>query len=123
MAPDHDAGFPIRIAVANVSGCGTGAPATRGAAPAALYPFSRGRGAGRGGVARRRAGHPPRSRLDRLGDRDDHAAILERSGGVLAFDLEPDLRDAGLALERCRADEWRRSFAQGQARGPLADWK
>ncbi|SHT31176.1 Uncharacterised protein [Mycobacteroides abscessus subsp. abscessus] len=34
-APDHEAGDPIRMAVAMVSGLATGAPLTSGAAPAA----------------------------------------------------------------------------------------
>ena len=38
----HDAGAPIRIAVAIVSGCRTGAPCTSGAAPAAWKPNIRG---------------------------------------------------------------------------------
>jgi hypothetical protein len=36
----HDAGFPIRIAVAIVCGSGTGSPRTIGAAPAAWNPNS-----------------------------------------------------------------------------------
>ncbi|OLT18212.1 hypothetical protein BJF78_12340 [Pseudonocardia sp. CNS-139] len=42
IAPPHDAGSPIRIAVAIVSGLRTGAPCTSGAAPAAWYPNMRG---------------------------------------------------------------------------------
>ena len=38
----HDAGEPIRIAVAMVSGCVTGSPSTSGAAPAAWVPNIRG---------------------------------------------------------------------------------
>ena len=38
----HDAGAPIRIAVAIVSGWRTGAPCTSGAAPAAWKPNIRG---------------------------------------------------------------------------------
>ena len=34
----HDAGLPIRIAVAMVSGSGNGSPVTSGAAPAAWKP-------------------------------------------------------------------------------------
>ncbi len=37
-APSQDAGAPIRIAVAMVSGCSTGWPSTSGAAPAAWKP-------------------------------------------------------------------------------------
>lgn len=39
----HDAGLPIRIAVATVSGFGTGAPRTIGAAPSACQPSIAGR--------------------------------------------------------------------------------
>ena len=42
-APSHDAGEPIRMAVAMVSGFLTGAPSTSGAAPAACTPIIRGR--------------------------------------------------------------------------------
>jgi hypothetical protein len=35
--------LPIRIALATVSGCSTGAPCTSGAAPAACQPSIRGR--------------------------------------------------------------------------------
>ena len=42
-APDHEAGLPIRMAVATVSGSSTGAPFTIGAAPAAWKPSIRGR--------------------------------------------------------------------------------
>jgi hypothetical protein len=38
----HEAGLPIRIAVAIVIGCLTGAPVTMGAAPAAWKPNMRG---------------------------------------------------------------------------------
>ena len=38
VAPYHDAGFPIRIAVATVSGDSIGCPSTIGAAPAAWKP-------------------------------------------------------------------------------------
>ncbi len=40
IARSHDAGFPIRIAVAIVWGSGTGTPVTSGAAPAAWNPNS-----------------------------------------------------------------------------------
>ena len=39
VAPYHDAGLPIRIAVAMVSGFSTGWPRTIGAAPAAWKPI------------------------------------------------------------------------------------
>ncbi len=42
IAPSHDAGLPIWIAVAIVSGCSTGSPRTIGAAPAACQPSMRG---------------------------------------------------------------------------------
>ena len=42
IAPSHDAGFPILIAVATVSGDSTGAPRTMGAAPSAWKPSIRG---------------------------------------------------------------------------------
>ena len=45
--PCHDAGLPMRMAVATVSGCSTGAPLTIGAAPAAWKPSMRGRLAAR----------------------------------------------------------------------------
>ena len=38
IAPVQDAGAPIRMAVAMVSGCNTGCPSTSGAAPAAWNP-------------------------------------------------------------------------------------
>ncbi len=38
----HEAGLPIRMAVAMVSGWSTGWPRTMGAAPAAWYPHIRG---------------------------------------------------------------------------------
>ena len=41
-ALSHDAGAPIRIAVATVSGCSTRWPRTSGAAPAAWKPHIRG---------------------------------------------------------------------------------
>src|SRR5438270_628141 len=40
--PRHDAGLPMRIAVAMVVGFSTGAPSTMGAAPAAWKPNMRG---------------------------------------------------------------------------------
>ena len=39
----HDAGLPIRMAVAMVDGCATGSPVTIGAAPAAWKPRITGR--------------------------------------------------------------------------------
>ena len=42
MAASHDAGLPMRIAVAMVSGEVTGEPCTNGAAPAAWNPHRRG---------------------------------------------------------------------------------
>ena len=42
MAPVQEAGAPIRMAVAMVSGCSTGWPSTSGAAPAAWKPNIRG---------------------------------------------------------------------------------
>ena len=42
MAPYHDAGRPMRMAVATVSGCSMGWPSTIGAAPAAWKPSIRG---------------------------------------------------------------------------------
>src|SRR4051812_39331233 len=42
IAFSHDAGLPIRIAVAIVSGCSTGRPVTSGAAPSAWKPHMRG---------------------------------------------------------------------------------
>ena len=42
IAPFHDAGAPMRMAVAMVSGSFTGAPCTSGAAPAAWTPSMRG---------------------------------------------------------------------------------
>ena len=38
VAPYHDAGLPMRMAVAIVSGSSTGWPSTKGAAPAAWKP-------------------------------------------------------------------------------------
>ena len=38
VAPYHEAGLPMRIAVAIVSGCSTGWPSTSGAAPSAWNP-------------------------------------------------------------------------------------
>ena len=43
IASSQRAGFPMRIALATVSGCSTGAPRTNGAAPAAWKPSIRGR--------------------------------------------------------------------------------
>jgi hypothetical protein len=42
IARSHDAGLPMRIAVAIVFGTFTGSPLTSGAAPAAWKPNSRG---------------------------------------------------------------------------------
>ena len=42
-ACDHDAGLPMRMAVAMVDGAGTRCPVTIGAAPAAWKPSIRGR--------------------------------------------------------------------------------
>ena len=42
MAEYQDAGFPMRMAVATVSGRSTGCPSTIGAAPAAWNPNIRG---------------------------------------------------------------------------------
>ena len=41
-ASSQRAGLPIRIALATVSGCSTGAPCTIGAAPSAWKPSIRG---------------------------------------------------------------------------------
>jgi len=43
VAEYHEAGLPMRMAVATVSGCSTGWPRTIGAAPAAWKPSIRGR--------------------------------------------------------------------------------
>src|SRR5207245_41972 len=67
------------------------------------------------------ASHTTGAALERRRDRYEHPAILERAGRVRAFDLEPDLRDAGLALERASADERSASFAQRETRCAFAD--
>ena len=58
-----------------------------------LHPGRRAVGRRRGRrVAGRGADDRARAGLDRLGDGDDHAAVLERAGRVLALDLEVQVR-------------------------------
>ena len=73
------------------------------------------RGRGRR-VAGRGADDRPGARLDGLGDRHDHAAVLERAGRVLALDLEVQVRGADRLPEPLGADERRGALAQRQRR-------
>ena len=53
--------------------------------------------------------------LHGLGHGHDHAPVLERTGRVLALDLEVEVRHTDGGTEPLRADERRRALAEGQA--------
>ena len=74
-------------------------------------------GGGGAGVASGGAEDGLMAGLDRLGDGEDHAAVLERSGGVAGFELEVDGGGGGAALEGGGADEGGIALAEGDAGG------
>ena len=94
----HEAGLPIRIAVAIVSGCSTGWPSTSGAAPAAWKPDIRGSASIEPGGAVVAEAHPVGADVAGVADRDREE--VGRPPQVLA-DLE---RGGLLALEPVRVD-------------------
>ena len=74
-------------------------------------------GRGRRGVAGRGADDGPGAGLGGLGHGDDHAAVLERAGRVLALDLEVQVRRSPSASpSRVGVDQRREALAEGQAR-------
>src|SRR5205823_10755697 len=75
------------------------------------------------GVTCRRAEHHAGAVFECFRDRDDHPPVLERARRILTLDLEPDLRNAGLALEYTSAHQRSASLAEGKPRCPLGDRK
>ena len=63
-------------------------------------------------VAGRRAHHDLGAFLDRLRDRHRHAAVLERTGGVRALDLQAARRAPTCSERRGRVDERRVALEQ-----------
>jgi hypothetical protein len=92
----------------------------------ARHPGARGVGRrARAGVSGRGADDRLRPSLGSLRDRDRHAAVLERTGGVRAFDLEPhsaagQLGDDGGPDERCAAFAERYDGGVTRDREPVA---
>ena len=73
------------------------------------------------GVAGRRADDGPGTVLGGLGHRDDHAAVLERAGRVLALDLQVQVGEPERRAEAPRVDQRREPLAEGQRRGRVGD--
>ena len=107
----HEAGLPIRIAVAMVSGSGNGSPVTSGAAPSAWKPRITGRLVAVAEVGVLRVAHPVRRDVAGVADRQQVEV-----GGV-AEEVD-DLEGRGLlALEPDRVDrvDQRDRVVPGQA--------
>ena len=75
----------------------------------------------RGRVAGRGAHDRPGTGLGGLGHGEHHAAVLERSGRVLALDLQVEIRQADGGAQPVGSHERGRPFAEGQRRRRLGD--
>ena len=75
----------------------------------------------RGGVAGRGADHRLGALADGDGERDGHAAVLERAGRVVALDLEPDLARRCSSESHAAVDQRGAALAQGDRRGAVGD--
>lgn len=119
-APSQLAGFPMRMAVATVSGLGMGLPRTMAAAPSASKPCIRATMSAPWMVAW--ASLSRAIFLLGLGHGHDHAAVLEGAGRIGPLDLGVEfkaefLREVDEPHEGCVA------FLEGQGRGAVGDRK
>ena len=121
----HEAGLPIRIAVALVSGSGNGSPVTSGAAPSAWKPRITGSPGGEAEVGVLRVAEPVRRDVAGVADREqvvvggvaEEVDDLERRG-LLA--LEPDRVDRVDQRDRVVPGElpWPGRGSRRSCRGP-----
>ena len=81
------------------------------------------RGGARRGVSRRRADRAMRAGLHRLRHRHDHPAVLERPGGILPFELQPQLGAPDVARQRGSGDQRRVALAQRQVGRLFGEWQ